>query len=684
MAAWKLLGPGMVLGVVSVVLLVVAISTDRWYVLDASLYAQLCTETVVFEPWYSWSEPVYAGHGGYGGYNPRFKEYEAVARPMLIRDSTEHILPAPLKAIQGSHGSNSLFNVHKPQLKNEGKRKDWKRVSRNVAFLRNIFGNSTKVRNEVAEIRKERAAAWLQLMNDLNRNLYSFGGRDITLRKRKTKQNFPNKSMIHDGTISTCKKRQFSTATGLWRTCFLPEEDSMLGKLVACGNISRCISIPYGAFDSGAIPSHLYNNETVLVLGDEITSLNLRRAVVSFLFLALTVQLFGLAIIIMGWYKEEGFEQYSGGLVLLMSGIFQLCGMCTHAILCRLEMTRRPEDVYQLPTLVLESYGLSAYFAWVSFGTTLLSSFLCVMAPLHRPARPTIPCVTGRRAMVLCADKDDADASPVEGSIHPGRGNVTLQQTVTNSHVPCSKRNIKVSISHVDQITNQQTTTELVSGSSMRQVATSPVASVRTPRAAIKALEVERRNMLSAVKENEAMAAKYDCVAGPSSQRRCVHTYDLHHTCARRTSDSSSSNLNKYQYMRKTRSLPRDPTVPASSLMSTKEMATMSKFPDVTIRSPRRGISAYDSATGRIDTAMYSLTEGANERNVAEIFQSSSATRISNSDSDSEDVFSPLSSPSRAPRHKRSESNYEVWDAKSSVYLPCEMKKQRRHIPKYS
>nr|XP_026695035.1 uncharacterized protein LOC100186093 [Ciona intestinalis] len=386
----------------------------------------------------------------------------------------------------------------------------------------------------------------------------------------------------------------------------------------------------------------------------------------------------------MGWYKEEGFEQYSGGLVLLMSGIFQLCGMCTHAILCRLEMTRRPEDVYQLPTLVLESYGLSAYFAWVSFGTTLLSSFLCVMAPLHRPARPTIPCVTGRRAMVLCTDKDDADASPVEGSIHPGRGNVTIQQTATNLQVPCAKRKLKVSISHVDQITNQQTTTELITGSSMRQIATSPVASVRTPRAAIKALEVERRNMLSAVKENEAMAAKYECVPGPSSQRRCAHTYDLHHTCARRTSDGSSSNLNKYQYMRKTRSLPRDPTVPGSSLMSTKEMATMSKFTDVTIRSPRRGISAYDSATGRVDTAMYALTEGANERNVAEIFQSSSATRISNSDSDSEDVFSPASSPNRATKYKRSESDYEVWDAKSSVYLPCEMKKQRRHIPKYS
>lgn len=134
----------------------------------------------------------------------------------------------------------------------------------------------------------------------------------------------------------------------------------------------------------------------------------------SFLCMAVPVQMFGLILIIAGWGKQSGFIIYTGGLMLIMSGstvwywgsvlihdncykhnakfppgIFQLLAVGTSILFFDAELRRSPPDVYKFPSGVRESFGRSAYTAWVAAGCTFIAGVVCSVAPTLSPKPKT-------------------------------------------------------------------------------------------------------------------------------------------------------------------------------------------------------------------------------------------------------------------------------------------------------
>jgi len=124
MAHPKLLGFGLTFSIISIILLIIAISTNYWYILDATSYERICPERNVFFPIFS--ERLYRKD------QPFFSRPQASGLPYAIR---------------------ATFS-NKPE--------------KNVTPKRII-------------LKPQQARLWLKLKKDLFINLHSFGGRDISL-----------------------------------------------------------------------------------------------------------------------------------------------------------------------------------------------------------------------------------------------------------------------------------------------------------------------------------------------------------------------------------------------------------------------------------------------------------------------------------------------------------------------
>ncbi|XP_076801502.1 transmembrane protein 178B-like [Clavelina lepadiformis] len=551
MAANKLLTPGIVMGIASVAMLLVAILTDHWYKLNATFYLQICSEKLLL--------------------------------------SSETLLPLPFYEFDKSRLSLPLiYNPNLPLIPKAGSNAHVKQAggrttkSENISTkLKALNGKSTG-NLFLLNVQKNQ---WNELLLDLSKNLYSFGGRDITTRKAK-KQKMLNETKSEN----QCRQRQFSTATGLWRTCYLPDSETLLDKLIKHGNITRCEYITFQGVEKQSIPTNLKADETSYVLDNENISLRLRRAIVSFMLMGFTLQLFGLCITVLGWYRNERFEQHSGGLVLLMSGVLQLAGLGTHLIMCHFEMNRIPNDIYSLPTLTLHGYGWSAYVAWAALASTVLSSFLCVMASLHQPA------LLGWNRCAERRDERDLPNTAVEIVAQAAsRRNTKNQRSIEhNDHLNCPHAKLTIHQSHTKTFLNQNSKLNpskekakrpsqisssesknlklMQSSNSSYGRITSPLASVKTPKAAVKASEAQPQD------GNEHPKPKYGKNCDVSFSYNTYHGRTL-----RPTSDVKQPGWNKKNlyynhrnghveeetYMRKTRSLPHQPRHSSKNLPKT-------------------------------------------------------------------------------------------------------------------
>lgn len=179
---------------------------------------------------------------------------------------------------------------------------------------------------------------------------------------------------------SHCTRRFNSTVSGLWRKCHREGFDKDTEELISKGIVERCIPVRYH-YTSSSLPSNLPINVTKTIRQDEWHALHLRRMTAGFIGMAVSIILFGWLIGVLGCCKEHDLMQYVAGLLFLMGGTCCIISLCTCVAGINFDLSRYPRSVYGLPEDISHGYGWSMFCAWGGLGLTLLSGFLCTLAP---------------------------------------------------------------------------------------------------------------------------------------------------------------------------------------------------------------------------------------------------------------------------------------------------------------
>ncbi|XP_075423581.1 transmembrane protein 178B-like [Ascaphus truei] len=179
---------------------------------------------------------------------------------------------------------------------------------------------------------------------------------------------------------SHCSRRFNSTVSGLWRRCHREGFDKDTEQLILKGIVGRCTSIRYH-YTSSSLPLNLPINVTKTIRQDEWHALHLRRMTAGFIGMAVAIILFGWLIGVLGCCKQHDLMQYVAGLLFLMGGTCCIISLCTCVAGINFELSRYPRYVYGLPEDISHGYGWSMFCAWGGLGLTLLSGFLCTLAP---------------------------------------------------------------------------------------------------------------------------------------------------------------------------------------------------------------------------------------------------------------------------------------------------------------
>ncbi|XP_073397691.1 transmembrane protein 178B-like [Dendrobates tinctorius] len=179
---------------------------------------------------------------------------------------------------------------------------------------------------------------------------------------------------------SHCTRRFNSTVSGLWRKCHREGFDKDTEELILKGIVQRCAPVRYH-YTSSSLPTNLPINVTKTIRQDEWHALHLRRMTAGFIGMAVSIILFGWLIGVLGCCKEHDLMQYVAGLLFLMGGTCCIISLCTCVAGINFELSRYPRSVYGLPEDISHGYGWSMFCAWGGLGLTLLSGFLCTLAP---------------------------------------------------------------------------------------------------------------------------------------------------------------------------------------------------------------------------------------------------------------------------------------------------------------
>ncbi|KAM4017067.1 transmembrane protein 178B-like [Anomaloglossus baeobatrachus] len=179
---------------------------------------------------------------------------------------------------------------------------------------------------------------------------------------------------------SHCTRRFNSTVSGLWRRCHREGFDKDTEELILKGIVQRCAPVRYH-YTSSSLPTNLPINVTKTIRQDEWHALHLRRMTAGFIGMAVSIILFGWLIGVLGCCKEHDLMQYVAGLLFLMGGTCCIISLCTCVAGINFELSRYPRSVYGLPEDISHGYGWSMFCAWGGLGLTLLSGFLCTLAP---------------------------------------------------------------------------------------------------------------------------------------------------------------------------------------------------------------------------------------------------------------------------------------------------------------
>ncbi|XP_063800659.1 transmembrane protein 178B [Pseudophryne corroboree] len=179
---------------------------------------------------------------------------------------------------------------------------------------------------------------------------------------------------------SQCSRRFNSTVSGLWRKCHREGFDKDTEDLILKGIVIRCIPVRYH-YTSSSLPPNLPINVTKTIRQDEWHALHLRRMTAGFIGMAISIILFGWLIGVLGCCKQHDLMQYVAGLLFLMGGTCCIISLCTCVAGINFELSRYPRSVYGLPEDISHGYGWSMFCAWGGLGLTLLSGFLCTLAP---------------------------------------------------------------------------------------------------------------------------------------------------------------------------------------------------------------------------------------------------------------------------------------------------------------
>ncbi|XP_053304842.1 transmembrane protein 178B-like [Spea bombifrons] len=169
-----------------------------------------------------------------------------------------------------------------------------------------------------------------------------------------------------------------STVTGLWRKCHREGYDKDTEELIAKGIVERCSPIRYH-YTSPSLPPNSSSNEIKTIRQDEWHSLHLRRMTAGFIGMAVSIILFGWIIGVLGCCKRHDLMLYVAGLLFLMGGTCCIISLCTCVAGINFELSRYP--LRGLPEGISHGYGWSMFCAWGGLGLTLLSGFLCTLAP---------------------------------------------------------------------------------------------------------------------------------------------------------------------------------------------------------------------------------------------------------------------------------------------------------------
>ncbi|XP_072278040.1 transmembrane protein 178B-like [Pyxicephalus adspersus] len=179
---------------------------------------------------------------------------------------------------------------------------------------------------------------------------------------------------------SHCTRRFNSTVSGLWRKCHREGFDKDTEELIVKGLVDRCTPVRYH-YTSSSLPTNLPLNVTKTIRQDEWHALHLRRMTAGFIGMAVSIILFGWLIGVLGCCKQHDLMQYVAGLLFLMGGTCCIISLCTCVAGINFELSRYPRSVYGLPEDISHGYGWSMFCAWGGLGLTLLSGFLCTLAP---------------------------------------------------------------------------------------------------------------------------------------------------------------------------------------------------------------------------------------------------------------------------------------------------------------
>ncbi|KAM4721374.1 transmembrane protein 178B-like [Rhinophrynus dorsalis] len=204
-------------------------------------------------------------------------------------------------------------------------------------------------------------------------------GREGRVRRPKVIEDasYSHRYLVMD---SHCTRRFNSTVSGLWRRCHREGFDKDTEDLILQGLVERCTPVRYH-YTSSSLPPNIPNNVTKTIRQDEWHALHLRRMTAGFIGMAVSIILFGWTIGVLGCCKRHDLMQYVAGLLFLMGGTCCIISLCTCVAGINFELSRYPRSIYGLPEDISHGYGWSMFCAWGGLGLTLLSGFLCTLAP---------------------------------------------------------------------------------------------------------------------------------------------------------------------------------------------------------------------------------------------------------------------------------------------------------------
>ncbi|KAG8430305.1 hypothetical protein GDO86_018008 [Hymenochirus boettgeri] len=203
-------------------------------------------------------------------------------------------------------------------------------------------------------------------------------GQHLPLRTVSRDNRLPSPLLVPDP--PHCSRHFNSTASGLWRKCHRDGFDRDTEEMIRKGIIERCTAVRYH-YTSSSLPPNLSVNVTKTIRQDEWHALHLRRMTAGFIGMAVSIILFGWMVGMLGCCKQHDLMQYVAGLLFLMGGTCCIISLCTCVAGINFELSRYPRSVYALPEEISHGYGWSMFCAWGGLGLTLLSGFLCTLAP---------------------------------------------------------------------------------------------------------------------------------------------------------------------------------------------------------------------------------------------------------------------------------------------------------------